>query len=102
MNVPLLPFIVEALFLILKPFDKKSTSLLEIAFSASLRFGYKSFTAKLCGSLLLSIMYQLSLFDEDFISTKAGLKPRWTNVPLLDQLPVYDPNLLYPATSLKA
>ena len=34
--------------------------------------------------------------------TKAGLKPVKTNVPSLDPLPVYDPNLLYPATSLKA
>ena len=93
------PFEPASLVLILNPFDKISYCV-AVVFSASLKFGNRVVVPWLKGALLVSKICQL--YAVVFLKRiNRGLKPKYTNGPSAEPLPVYEPNLEYPAISEK-
>lgn len=86
--------------LILNPLERQSIKYAPDP-SALDAFGYKYVLIVLYGSRAVSLITQSEIESVRFTKINRGLNPRYTNGPLLDPLPVYDPKLEYPAMGVQ-
>jgi hypothetical protein len=84
---------------ILNPFDR--TSMFTVEYSASDTFAFNCKFVALLGFLLVSNIVHHDVLSVRLTNINFGLNPQNTKGPSAEPLPVYEPNLLKPATSEK-